>query len=122
MKRELIEVLRRLKELDVEKDEFISTIPRSINTAFFDNEFVTAQQSQIDLLIGSLFGEFAGMHIISSMSLKRMKPDRPPILFLVMVCGLCCAPTKTITTILEWYNGDHPRSRSNRNGIKHILV
>jgi hypothetical protein len=59
MKPELIEVVRKMKEMGAERDVYFATIPQDINAAFFDNTYVNLLYAQNDLLINALFGDMA---------------------------------------------------------------
>ena len=57
MNKQLIDLVRKLKELDVTGDVYIQSIPRDINSAFFDNAYVNGLRLQKDMLMDLLFGE-----------------------------------------------------------------
>jgi hypothetical protein len=53
---ELIEVVRKLKSLDNEAEEYISPIPYDIANAIFDNTYVNAKGLMLDTVVDALFG------------------------------------------------------------------
>ena len=57
MNKELIDVVRKLKELDNQGDKYLQSIPSDINSVFFDNTYVNALQMQKDMLINLVFGD-----------------------------------------------------------------
>jgi len=59
MNEQLINVVRKLRELDNQGDKYIQTIPSDINSVFFDNIYVNALDMQKNILIESLFGDMA---------------------------------------------------------------
>ena len=59
MNQELIDIVRKLKDLGTKQDEYIKTIPSDIGSAFFDNEYTYLISMQRDLLINQLFGDMA---------------------------------------------------------------
>lgn len=56
MKKELVDVVRKLKNYDDEKSKYIESIPSDISSAFFDNTYTNAQSMQVDCLMEALFG------------------------------------------------------------------
>ncbi len=59
MNKELIDVVRKLKEFDIEGENYRMSIPSDINWVFFDNRYVNGLQMQKDMLIDLLFGDMA---------------------------------------------------------------
>jgi hypothetical protein len=59
MNKQLIDLVKKLKELDVTADVYLQSIPKDINPAFFDNGYVNALQLQKDMLIDVMFGDMA---------------------------------------------------------------
>ena len=59
MKKELIDIVRKLKDMDAERVKYLETIPQDISAAFFDNVYVNLLYKQSDMLIDALFGDHA---------------------------------------------------------------
>lgn len=59
MKKELVDIVRKLRSLDIKAETYINRIPTDINMIFFDNEYVNNIKTQKDLLINTLFGDMA---------------------------------------------------------------
>jgi hypothetical protein len=59
MKSELIAVVKELRKLQVQQDSFVESLPSSVSSCFWDNDYTNAQSMQRDLLINALFQEDA---------------------------------------------------------------
>ena len=57
MKKELIDVVRKIRQLDKRQQEYIDNIPADIKAAFFDNSYVNDLAMKNDILLTALFGE-----------------------------------------------------------------
>jgi hypothetical protein len=59
MKAELIDIVAKLKEYDIEQVAYLDSLPVDISSAFFDNKYTNALSAQRDLLIKALFGDMS---------------------------------------------------------------
>lgn len=59
MKPELIEVVRKLREIEKQQSEYIDKLPSDISGFVFDNEYSNLQGLKFDLVLQTLFGDFA---------------------------------------------------------------
>jgi hypothetical protein len=59
MKPELIEVVRKLREIESRQHAYINKLPADISGAVFDNEYSNLQGYKFDLVLQALFGDFA---------------------------------------------------------------
>lgn len=59
MKPELIDVVRKLKQLNNQRLKYLEKVPADIACFLIDNSYTEALQKQIDLLVESLFGDMA---------------------------------------------------------------
>ena len=54
---EFKQILSKLKDLDQGGNQWLSSVPREIDAAFFDNPFVDSLNRQNELLLQAVFGE-----------------------------------------------------------------
>lgn len=59
MKEELISVIKKLRTLDKKATDYINTVPLSLQSAVFDNDYTTAYGQMHDVLIEALFKDNA---------------------------------------------------------------
>ena len=59
MKSKLIEVVRQLKELDIEAQEYMKRVPIDLTEALFDNTYVNSKSQAYDVLVHALFGSMS---------------------------------------------------------------
>jgi hypothetical protein len=57
MKKELIDVVRKIRNLNKQQEEYLNKIPNDIQDAFFDNSYVNDASMKNDILMSALFGE-----------------------------------------------------------------
>ena len=58
MKTELIDIVRKLKDSCLVRDNYVKKLPPDFYT-LFDNEYVNELEKQIDMMVESLFGDMA---------------------------------------------------------------
>lgn len=51
------QVFRKIVKLQTDADAWLDTVPRDINSAFFDNDYVNNLRMMIDLLMDQCFDE-----------------------------------------------------------------
>lgn len=59
MKQELILLVRKLKDMEEEMDQYIDTVPSDLRQVLFDNSYVNGMALQRDRLVEALFGDMA---------------------------------------------------------------
>jgi len=59
MKQELILLVRKLKDMEEEMDQYIDTVPLDLRQVLFDNSYVNGMALQRDRLVEALFGDMA---------------------------------------------------------------
>lgn len=57
MKKELIDVVRKIRNLNKRQEEYLDKIPSDIRDAFFDNSYVNDMSMKNDILMLALFGD-----------------------------------------------------------------
>ena len=58
MKTELIDVLKKIRKINVDQDKYLDSIPRDLRSSVFDNKFAALEGSKNDVIMQSLFGDF----------------------------------------------------------------
>ena len=57
MKTELIELIRKLREVENQQTAYINKIPSDISSLIFDNEYSNLQGLKFDFVLQTLFGD-----------------------------------------------------------------
>jgi hypothetical protein len=58
MKKELITILKKIKEIEHNQNTYLDSVPSDISTVVFDNEYANMNGLKFDIVLQALFGDY----------------------------------------------------------------
>lgn len=58
MKKELIPILKKIKEIEHKQNDYLDSVPSDISSVVFDNEYANMNGIKFDIVLQALFGDY----------------------------------------------------------------